>query len=109
MPEWFTFPDGYKEMTARERLDVLDEQGLIYWPPRGTTPRFKRYLTERSGQPVNDVILDIYPLSHSAKEKMDYPTQKPVALLNRIIEASSNKGDIVFDPFCGCATTLVAA
>ncbi|MCY4146810.1 MAG: DNA methyltransferase [Chloroflexi bacterium] len=109
MPDWFIFPKGYEKLSAQERLDVLDQQGLIYWPKRGAIPRFKRYLTKKSGAPINDMVLDIKPLSAKSREKTGYPTQKPLALLERIIEASSNEGDIVFDPFCGCATTLVAA
>ncbi|MDE2699691.1 MAG: DNA methyltransferase [Gemmatimonadota bacterium] len=110
LPDWFNFPSGYAELTARQRLDVLDAQGLIYWPTKGGgMPAFKRYLTERSGQPVTDMVLDIPPLSGAAKERLGYPTQKPLAFLERIIAASSNPGDMVFDPFCGCATTLVAA
>ena len=109
LPEWFVFPEGYASMLARQRLDVLDKQHMIHWPSRGTMPRFKRYLTEKSGQPVNDVIMDISPLVASVKERTGYPTQKPLKLLERIIEASSNEGDMVLDPFCGCATTCVAA
>ena len=109
LPDWFVFPAGYPSMSARERLDVLDEQGLIYWPSRGSMPRFKRYLTERSGGPVADIVLDIPPLSHAAKERLGYQTQKPLALLERIILASSNPGDVVLDPFCGSGTALVAA
>ena len=109
LPEWFVFPEGYAAMSARQRLDVLDDQGLLYWPPRGTMPGFKRYLTPTSGAPVTDLVLDIPPLSAGAKERIGYPTQKPLALLERIIKASSNPGEIVLDPFCGCATTMVAA
>lgn len=109
LPEWFVFPENYESLPARQRLDVLDSQGLIYWPPQGSIPSFKRYLTEKSGQPVNDVILDILPLATGAQERLGYPTQKPLKLLERVIKASSNEGDVVFDPFCGCATTLVAA
>ena len=109
LPAWFQFPDGYSTMTARDRLDVLDEQDLIYWPPRGSVPRFKRYLTAASGAPVTDVVNDIPPIGARAKERLGFPTQKPVALLERIIEASSNRGDVVLDPFCGCATACVAA
>ena len=96
-------------MPARKRLDVLDAQGLLYWPQRGIMPGFKRYLTSASGAPVTDMVLDIPPLSAGAKERLGYPTQKPLALLDRIIRASSNEGDMVLDPFCGCATALVAA
>lgn len=109
LPNWFVFPSGYSCMSPRSRLDVLNRQNLIYWPPRGSMPSFKRYLTERSGQPANDVIIDIPPLSDSSDENTDYPTQKPLALLNRIIRASSNVDDVILDPFCGCATTCVAA
>ena len=109
LPDWFAFPSGYADMPARERLDVLDAQGLIYWPPTGTIPRFKRYLTPNSGAAVTDMVLDVPPLSAKAKEKVGYPTQKPLALLERIITASSNEGDTVLDPFAGCATACVAA
>ena len=109
LPAWFIFPRGYADMLARARLDVLDAQGLLYWPPRGKMPAFKRYLTPASGAPVTDMVLDIPPLSHAAKERTGYPTQKPLALLRRIVEASSNEGDVVLDPFCGCATACIAA
>ena len=109
LPDWFQYPLGYSKMSARERLEILDQQGLIYWPQKGMMPGFKRYLTSKSGAPVTDMITDISPLSAASKEKTGYPTQKPLALLERIIKASSNPGDLVFDPFCGCATTLVAA
>ena len=109
LPEWFTFPNGYAAMLARKRLDILNDQGLIYWPPKGSIPRFKRYLTSNSGQPVTDLVLDIPPLAYASKERVGYPTQKPLTLLDRIIKASSNPGDMVFDPFCGCATACVSA
>ena len=110
MPDWFLFPRNYSKLSARKRLDVLDSQGLIHWPRKdGGVPRFKRYLGSHSGSPVQDIVLDIRPLSKLAKEKVGYPTQKPLALLERIINASSNEGDMVLDPFCGCATTLVSA
>jgi site-specific DNA-methyltransferase (adenine-specific) len=72
-------------------------------------PMFKRYLDESPGVPALDVITDIAPLNNVAKERLGYPTQKPVALLERIIAASSNPGDTVLDPFCGCGTTVHAA
>ena len=108
VPEWAILPDAYPQMTARQRLDVLDRLGLIHWPTKGSMPRFKRYLTPSSGAPLTDIVTDIPPLSASAKEKTGYPTQKPLALLDRIIRASSNEGDMVFDRFCGRATALVA-
>jgi len=90
-------------------LDKLDEAGRIFWPSRGGVPRFKRYLDDMSGVQIQDIIYDIPPISSHGKERLGYPTQKPIALLRRIIEASSKKGDVVFDPFCGCGTTLYAA
>lgn len=109
LPEWFDHPTGYSAMTCQQRLDVLEQAGLVVWPKRGLVPRYKRYLSVGFGNPVQDIISDIGPLSSQAHERLGYPTQKPVALLERIIQASSNKGDVVFDPFCGCGTTIYAA
>ncbi len=96
-------------LSTQEKLDLLEEAGLVYWPPRGLVPQQKRYSDENPGVLVQDVITDIGPVSSQAKERLGYPTQKPVPLLERIIKASSNKGDVVFDPFCGCGTTIYAA
>ena len=109
LPNWFVFPDGYSKMTIQERLDVLDIQGLIYWPQKGKVPRYKRYLSVSEGNPIQDIISDIRPVGSQAKERLGYPTQKPLALLERIIRASSNEGQVVFDPFCGCGTSIFAA
>jgi len=109
LPSWFEHPDGYASMSVQERLDILDAAGLIYWPPRGVVPQYKRYLDVAEGNPIQDMITDIRPISSQSKERMGYPTQKPIALLDRIIQASTNKGDIVFDPFCGCGTTIYSA
>jgi DNA modification methylase len=109
LPDWFIHPDGYSKMDVQERLEVLDEAGLIYWPPKGRVPRFKRYAEVAGGNPVQDIITDIGALGSHSDERLGYPTQKPVALLERIIHASSNKGETVLDPFCGCATTIEAA
>ena len=73
------------------------------------TPRIKRYLHASPGQVPSDIWIDIPPVNSQARERTGYPTQKPLALLERIIKASSSPGDMVFDPFCGCATALVAA
>ena len=108
-PEDIEPPENYESLSVHEKLDVLDENGLIYWPPKGNVPRFKRYLSTSKGRRAHDVVTDINPLSGRAKEKIGYPTQKPLMLLKRIIEASSNRGDLVLDPFCGCATTCIAA
>ena len=94
-------------LTTQQRLGLLDDAGLIYWPPTGKIPRQKRYVDEGAGVPIQDIVTDISIASK--KERIGYPTQKPLALLERIIKASSKEGDIVLDPFCGCATALVAA
>ncbi|MDE0370106.1 MAG: DNA methyltransferase [bacterium] len=109
LPPWINLPDGYPHMTVQERLDVLDEQGLIYWPPKGTKPSYRRYLSVAPGNQIQDVVTDISAIGARAAERLGYPTQKPRALLERIIEASSNKGDLVLDPFCGCGTAVDAA
>lgn len=98
-----------KALTVQERLDALEEQGLIHWPKKGAIPQFKRYLDPDKGVAAQDVITDIDPISPHARERLGYPTQKPLALLDRIINASSDPGDIVFDPFCGCGTTIYSA
>ena len=93
-----------------ERMQELVRNDRIYESPRGTgPPRRKVYLHESKGVPASNLWTDIKALTGSNRERTGYPTQKPVALLDRIIQASSNRGDMVFDPFCGCATTLVAA
>ena len=93
-----------------ETLDELDAQGRILWPKKeGGVPRYKRYLDEMPGLAIQSIITDISPLSAQSAEKLGYPTQKPEALLERIIEASSNEGDTVLDPFCGCGTTIAVA
>ncbi len=100
---------GYlKEDGILKRLDLLHEAGLILFTSKGT-PRLKRYLEANPGQVPPDVWVDIPPVNSQARERTGYPTQKPLALLQRIIKASSDEGDLVLDPFCGCATTLVAA
>lgn len=72
-------------------------------------PRLKRYLDSTKGTAAEDIFVDIGRLEANSKERVGYPTQKPLALLERIIKASSNEDDIVLDPFCGCATACVAA
>jgi SAM-dependent methyltransferase len=72
-------------------------------------PRYVRYLDEMPGVPLQDLWTDIKPIGAKAAERLGYPTQKPQALLERIINSSSNPGDVVLDPFCGCGTTIAAA
>lgn len=98
-----------KRMTVQQRLDRLDELDLIAFPKRGGMPRFKRYLRVEGGSAIQDVVTDIPPLSTHSQERLGYPTQKPEALLERILRASSNEGDVVLDPFCGCGTTVQVA
>jgi len=95
---------------VQEALDRLDEIGRIVWPKKvGGTPAFKQYLDDMEGVGIQDVWTDIPPISSQAQERLGYPTQKPQALLERIIKASSNEGDLVLDPFCGCGTTIAVA
>lgn len=91
------------------RLEELDRTGHIHWPKRGKVPRRKVYLDNAKGIPVRDVITDIKALTSSHVERLGYPTQKPVALLERIIKASCPPEGIVMDPFCGCGTAVDAA
>ena len=102
-------PESAKSLSTQTKLDLLEESGLIYWPPNGKVPSYRRYLDEMPGTPIDTIWDDIRSIGSNAKERMGYATQKPVALLERIIKASSNLGDMVLDPFCGCATTLEAA
>jgi DNA modification methylase len=91
-------------------LDRLDAAGLIYWPKTsGKWPRLKRYLDESRGVPLQDVWTDIAPVNSQAKERLGWDTQKPLALLERVVLASSDVDSVVLDPFCGCGTALVAS
>jgi site-specific DNA-methyltransferase (adenine-specific) len=84
--------------------------GAIHWPKkRDGVPRLKRYADKSPGVPLQTVWNDIRPLHNLSAERLGYPTQKPLPLLDRIIRASSNPNDIVLDAFCGCGTALVSA
>lgn len=100
-PEW-----GWRQ--ERAKVEFLDSEKRITWSSSGR-PYLKRYLHEQKGTPCASLWTDIPPLSHAAAERLGYPTQKPISLLERIIEASSNPGDVVLDPFAGCGTTIHAA
>lgn len=104
-----TLPESAKSLSTQEKLDILDSMGRIYWPPTGKVPSYKRYLDEMPGTPIDTIWDDIRSIGSNAKERLGYPTQKPLALLERILRASSNEGDVVLDPFCGCGTTVEAA
>ena len=94
---------------TKERMQEAYDAGLVIQSRPGGVPSLKRYLDEMSGTPVDNLWDDIRPIQSQAKERLGYPTQKPEALLERIINASSNEGDVVLDPFCGCGTATVAA
>ena len=94
---------------TKERMQKAYEKDLIVQTKPGAVPQLKRYLDEQEGRPIDTVWVDIPPINSQAQERLGYPTQKPLALLERIIKASSNENDIVLDAFCGCGTALVAA
>jgi site-specific DNA-methyltransferase (adenine-specific) len=106
---------GYKShangwTVSLEKMKQLDEEGRLYFPPdKEGRIRLKRFLDEQEGVPIDNLWHDIPPLQAHDSERLGYPTQKPAALLDRIIKVSTNKGDLVLDAFCGCGTALVAA
>jgi DNA modification methylase len=101
---------GLGNMDTLEALEALDAAGRLHWPKKaGGVPMLKRYLDESKGVPAQDVITHIAPLNNVAAERLPYPTQKPLALLELFIQASTNRGDVVLDPFCGCGTAIHAA
>jgi DNA modification methylase len=102
----FTPPSGWR--VVRDKLEEIDRAGRLYWSKTGV-PYLVRYLDEQKGEIVGNVWDDIAPVNSMSKERLGYPTQKPVPLLERIVRASSEPGGVVFDPFCGCGTTIYAA
>lgn len=93
-----------------QTMAKLDSEGLIWYPDsKNKRPRLKRYLDEMPGVLMGNVWTDIDPINSRAAERLGYPTQKPEALLERIIAASSNEGDVLLDPFCGCGTAIATA
>lgn len=101
-------PEEAGKMGVMEKLELLLEEGRVVFSEDGV-PSYKLYLDELVGVPGLDIWTDIPPLSAQAREKLNYPTQKPEKLLERIISASSDEGDVIFDPFCGCGTTVSVA
>ncbi len=93
---------------TKEKMQKMEDDGRLVYTRTGL-PRYKRYLDEMKGTPVTSVWTDIPPINSQAQERLGYPTQKPEALLERIIQGSSSSGDLVLDPFCGCGTTIAAA
>lgn len=103
-------PKGLHWRWTQERITSAINSGIIVFPRDGDgMPRFKDYLEEKQGVPVRTIWSDIYEVNSQAIERIDYPTQKPESLLERIIKASSNEGDLVADFFCGSGTTLSVA
>ncbi|MCL5736949.1 MAG: restriction endonuclease [Actinobacteria bacterium] len=101
-------PNGWAY--SRETMERLDAEGRIWYPDsKSKRPQLKRYLDEMAGVLAGNIWTDIPPINSMAQERLGYPTQKPEALLERIIRASSNEGDTVLDPFCGCGTTVAVA
>jgi DNA modification methylase len=95
---------------SKEKMAELDKAGRLFFPKKsGGRLRRKLYFEDSLGVPIADTWTDIKPIFATAEERLGYSTQKPIDLLKRIIEASSNKGDIVLDPFCGCGTAIEAA
>ena len=101
-------PPGRYWAFSKENMRRLDDEGRIVYSRTGV-PRYKIYLDESQGRPLQDIWDDITPVHLLPSERLGYPTQKPIGLLERIIEASSNEGDVVLDPFCGCGTAVAAA
>ena len=120
LPGYSRFPDWLRDLLPSEddwislgihaKMDVLDSLKVIHWPAKDDgMPRLKYYFDDSQGILIGDNWADIPPIGAHAKERLGYPTQKPEALLERIIRASSNEGDVVLDPFCGCGTAIAAA
>jgi DNA modification methylase len=101
-------PNGWA--VSREKMEQLEAEGRLHFPknPDGRI-ELKRYLGERKGMPIGNVWTDIAPVNSMASERIGFPTQKPVPLLERIVKASSEPQDILLDAFCGCGTALIAA
>ena len=90
-------------------MEEFDRQGRIYYPKRGGVAQYKRYLDEMPGVPLQNIWDDIPPIHSASAERLGYPTQKPLSLLERVIQVGANEGDVVLDPFCGCGTAVHAA
>ncbi len=96
-------------MNRLSELEKLDKEGRIYWPPKGGVPAYKRYLDEMEGTTLQSIWPDINPIAAQSAERTGFPTQKPEALLARIIQASTDPGDLILDAFAGSGTTGAVA
>ncbi|MBE9164665.1 site-specific DNA-methyltransferase [Tychonema sp. LEGE 06208] len=94
---------------SQEKMNQLIAEGRVIQTKPGTVPRYKRYLDEMSGTPLQNIWDDIKPIQSQSAERLGYPTQKPLAILERIIQVSSDEGDVVLDAYCGCGTTVCAS
>jgi DNA methylase len=94
---------------SKERMKDLQAQGRVIQTRPGAVPRQKRYLDEMPGVQLQNIWDDLPVISNRSREALGYQTQKPLSLLERIIQAPSNPGDLVLDPFCGCGTAIEAA
>jgi DNA modification methylase len=95
---------------TKEKMDELERKGRVHWPKKeGGMPRLKLYPEDLPGVPLQDIWTDIKTMHNLSTERLGYPTQKPKALLERIIKSSTNEGDVVLDPFCGCGTAIAAS
>ncbi len=102
--------NGMHWVTTPDKLDEYELQGLVVWPDKpGGVPRLKYYLEDNPGVVMSDIWDDVTPITSSSKESLNYATQKPETLLERILLTSSNEGDLVADFFCGSGTTLAVA
>jgi DNA modification methylase len=106
--EYKNYIPQYGWRVLKEKLKKIDAEGNLFWSSSGR-PYLKRYLAGQKGVPVNTNVTDIPPLTSQAKERLGYPTQKPEALLERIITASSNEESVILDAYCGCGTTIAVA
>jgi site-specific DNA-methyltransferase (adenine-specific) len=106
--EFMGYTPLYGWMMTKDKLEELQRQNKIYITKNGK-PRRKNFLEEYDGTELDNIWVDISPLGQKQSESLGYPTQKPIALLERIIQASSNPGEVVLDPFCGCGTAVHAA
>ena len=114
LPKWLRellpAQDEWDVLGIHAKLDTLDRLNMIHWPAKENgQPRLKRYLEDARGRIAGDLWADIKPIASHSREKLGYQTQKPLDLMERIITASSNEGDLVLDPFCGCGTTAASA
>lgn len=109
--EWkgVTPPHGRYWAYSRANMEAFEATGRLQYAKKSGMPRLRNYLDDMRGVALGDVWTDVPPINSQAQERLGYPTQKPLALLERVIAASSNEGDLVLDPFCGCGTAVDAA